>query len=377
MAITIKPTKSLARAVFNDGLLNGVKNAVPTHAAIMGILADSITARQHEGRPFHHWWGGNITASDQPDVASLRMLRINLLEGGCKQPRGIIEAIPGAGLTSTSAGIYAYGELNAFSASSSTQVYPDEAFSVGVQPDTTTDTAVPTGEADEITIGSDSIIMVNGVLYEDTVTGARPDDVVTRTGYVPGGDILADQTSSRSTNEVLVDRFQHVWTNRRPQIGWSCQSPNYCNFNTSSQQFRYWADQTVGDGGTAPSATGPGDTLPVRYAGSGLRATVRVYVWVYARMSGNTNNGTLAIANKDSGGTMQPFVQIGSSGMITTNVWTWYPVTGGAFDPASTPYFESPTGVAFDRVLLGAKSTGATDTVQIADWVMFVYHSVA
>ncbi len=375
MAITIRPNQALARYVFPDGFLNRVKNGVATNGAIMGVLADAITAKIHEGRPYFHFWGGHVTADDQPNSTALFTIRHKRFNGGGKSPRGTMHALAGAGLTSTTAGIYAYGELNNLSAASSTQYYPDEAFQVHVQPDIATDDPVLSASPEQITLGSDSIILTAGCLYERTVTAARPEDCVLRNGFAPGADILADQTNNYSTDYWMVATFTSLWQNRRPEIGWSAIGGTYCDFSTSSQQFRYWGDQSIGTTGTAPSNTGPGDTLPVLYAGAGRRTTIRVYVAVYAAMSGATNQGTLAIANRDTSGTMGPFVQIGSSGMITGSGFQWYP--SGTFDPSTAPYFESPTNQAYDRVLLGAKSNGATDTVRIAAWKMFVYHSTA
>lgn len=378
MAVTIKPNKGLSRMVIPDGVLVNAKNGAPTRSAVPAMLADVITARQHEGRPFFHWWGGQTTADDQPSTTALRMLRLNTLEGGCKRPRGIVHIFPGAGLVSTTAGIYCMdGTLNSYAALSPTQLYPDQVISVDVSPDASTDTAVPTGGHDSLTMGSDTVNLASGCLFEDTVIEARPDDVVLRSGYAPGGDILAHQTNSRSTNEVLADRFHNVWQNRRPAIGWSGTGGAYADFTVSSQAFRYIFDQSIGSGGTAPSATGPADTLPCHYVGAGLRNTVRVYVSVYAAMSGATDQGEIAVANKDSAGVMGSMIQVGGAGMISGTVFQWYPATGGTFNPATAPYFESPTEVAFDRVCLGARSTGATDTVRIAAWMMFVYHSVA
>jgi hypothetical protein len=379
MAGSIKPNQALARAVFQDGVRSNSKNGAPTRSGVPGVLADVITARQHEGRPYGHFWGGQVTADLQPLNPAMQMLRLNTLEGGCKSPRGVMYAIFGAGLASADTGFYAQdGTLNKFPGSSFSQVYPEQVFSYPISPDPTTDTAVPSGEAEEQTIGTDSIILTSGVLFDNSVLEARPEDCITRDGFVPGADVIATKTGSRSTNARLIDRFEQVWQNNRPQIQWSSIGGTWCDFTEDPQQFRFWGNQTIGDGGTAPSLNGPGITLfGTRYAGAGLRDTVRVYVSVYAAMSGATDQGEIAIANRDTSGAMQPFAQIGSSGMISGTGFQWYPATGSAFDPATAPYFEAPTNQVYDRVLLGARSTGATDTVRIGAWHMAIYHSVA
>lgn len=378
MAVTIKANKSLATAAFDDGILINCKNGAPARGPVMQVLADTVTARQSHGRPFFHFWGGRDNVGSQPNSALLHVLRLNTLEGGCKSPRGIVHVLPtGSGVSST-AGIYCLdGTLNAYAYGGVTSSNPEQVVQIGIAPDTTADTSVPTGEADEHTLGSDSLYLASGCLFEDSVPFADPTYVVSRYGFAPGSDIIASQTGSISTTHKLVDRFTHVWQNRRPQIGWACADVEYTEFTTSSQAFRYIFDQTIGTGGTAPSNTGPGLTLPVRYAGAGLRETIRVYVWVRAAMSGATDHGEIAIANKNTSGVMSSFIQIGGAGMISGTTPTWYPATGSTFNPATAPYFESPTNQAFDRVLLGARSTGATNKVRISGFMMAVYHSVA
>jgi hypothetical protein len=376
---TTKPKKGAARIVFDDAVLANCRNGAAARGGLPAALTDGITARIHEGRPFWHFWGGQVTAASQPLTTALYMLRLNTLEGGCKSPRGVMQFMFKAAAGSPDAGIYATdGTLNKIPGGSQTQLYPDDLQSYPISQDTALDTSVPTGKTDPMTLGSDSIILTSGCLFEETVTAARPRRRREPRGMVSGGRHPGDEDRilchRRAAHQPLRARLEQP----RPMAGWSALDGSYCAFTESPQQSGIGATSRSETGaGRRPRSPGPGDTIVTANAGAGLRETVRVYVSVLAAMSGPDDQGTLAIANRATDGTMWPFTQIGSSGMISGTSPQWYPATGSAFDPATAPHFDSPTVLPFDHVLLGAKSSGAADIVNIYAWSMFVYHSVA
>lgn len=192
------------------------------------------------------------------------------------------------------------------------------------------------------------------------------------------GEIVGTRSSSQEHVASLLTTFNNAWLNMRPQIGWSAANPgaNPIEFTTSGQNFRYIFSQAYGTSGTSFSASGPAITLPLMYSAAGRRNQIRVYVFVYAAMSGATNTGTIGVANRASNATMASSASALTNGStISGTTFAWYP-TLASFDPATAPYFNGYAGSVPDRVALCAKSSGATDHVRVGAFTMLVLHSV-
>lgn len=174
----------------------------------------------------------------------------------------------------------------------------------------------------------------------------------------------------------LLNAYQYG----RGQIGWSCQGPDFgtpVTFSTSKNQFRYIFEQTYGTGGTGFGPKTPGLTLPLKYAGAGIYTQVRVYVFVYAAMSGTADTGSLGIANRDSsGGVNSTASAVTNPVTISGTTFQWYPgkvsPSAASLDLATAPYFLGYCGpnADYDRVMLCAKSSGTTDSVKIAAFTL-------
>jgi hypothetical protein len=357
-------------AIFSDAVLALGKNGKAPSGLLESAIARAIRSYQHGGRPLFQWWNGASTTGP----AVFTIARPNFLEGGGKRLRAAVHAMPTGGAPSTTSGVILNGFTNEHMPGFSTD-YPEQVTPLtGLSQDPGDD--VVTGTVEEVTVGTDSLHAYAGCVYEDAIPDYVPSETVDSSKFAAGRDILGVQAGSYGSNEHLVDRFDHVWRNRRPVLTWSAMAPNYAAFTASPQDYRYIFDQTVGDGGTAPAADGPAMTLPCYAAGMGRNNTVRVYVYVLAAMSGSTDDGTLGVANKDANGNMQAFQALQNPVTISGTSYAWYPSLG-AFDPATAPYFLAPTGVAFDRLCIGARSEGATDVVRIKSLMMFVYPSMA
>ncbi len=357
-------------ANFDDAIVNLGKNEQAPRGALESAIARTVRNRQHGGRPIFHWWGGN-SATTGPII--YRIAHPNMLEGGGKRIRAAVHAV-GTGLAATTtSGVILEGYTN-FQDGLTTDYPEDVAYLRNLTRDTGDDTV--TGEIDDIFVGTDNIHAYAGCVYEDAIPDPVPTETVDPTKFGSTRDILGAQTGSYGSDTQLVDRFDHVWRNRRPVLNWSAANPAYINFTESSEEYRYIFDQTIGDGGTAPADDGPAMTLPCAYAGIGNNSTVRVYPFINASMSGSSDAGSIAVAHKDSNGNMQAFAALENPYLFGEPDWAWYPSLG-AFDPASSPYFEAPTGVAFDRICIGARSEGPTDTVRIRSLMLLVYPSMA
>lgn len=209
--------------------------------------------------------------------------------------------------------------------------------------------------------GKNAYISLRGVQQGLPIVGVR-------SGNLDSAETL------RQLRVSLINAYQF----RRGQVGWCAQAveadAKYVDFNTSSQNFRYIFKQSYGAGGLAHAVDAPALTLPLLYSAAGISTQIRCYVFVYARMSGGTDTGSIGIANRDASGVMATSASALTNPVtISGTTWKWYPdklsATTSRFNPATAPYFlgyAGATSPAYDRVALCAKSSGATNTVQIA-----------
>ncbi len=358
---------------FPDNVLSQGRNGAAPRGVLQATMVDVLQYKQHEGRPLFHWWGGwdykgiNYATSG---ATVFRMARHHALEGGGRHLRMDAHVLPSKNIAdSTTGGIVFTGYSNPVGEKGTGAYYPPNVTYAGGLTDNDDDEAPALVE--ENTIGFDNVRPVAGCIYEDGIKSLQSSDTVTSGGMASGRDILATQSGSYSTLDRLRDRLNHVHQNRTTQIGWACPDNSYIEMSTSSHAYRYLFDQAIGTGGTAPSATGPAITLPNRYAGYGISTQVRVYVYVYAAMSGATDGGTLSVANKDAGGTMGTMTALTNPQTIGGTGYAWYPSLG-ALSTSAGAYFQSPTNPAFDRICLGARSEGTTDKIRIKAWMMVV-----
>ncbi len=212
----------------------------------------------------------------------------------------------------------------------------------------------------------------------DTALTGEGTSVVGKSDLHIKGDIIGARSSSNEDLSSLRDVFNNTFTYKRPQFGWSAlaagTSSFYIGMTTSFNAYRYIFDQTYGTGGTSFTATTPAWTLPLSYSAAGRRTQVRVYVFVYAAMSGATNTGSLAVANKNSSGTMaSSATALTNTPTINSTTFRWYP-TLSSFDPSTAPYFLAYAGSTYDRVALCSRSSGTTDSVRIGAVTMIVQH---
>lgn len=358
-----------------DAMLAATRNGFAPYGNIQATMVRRLQYKQHEGRVLFHWWGGWNAKGINFDTSGATVFRFgrhNALEGGGRHLRMNAHVMqPKDPAASTTTGITFNGRNNAFSPNADGAYYPDKmVMSRGLLTDTDDDIS---GVVDEVYIGFDNVRPVAGCVFEDTIRAVNADDTVTDNQIAGGREVLAVQTGSYSTLDRMRDRVNHVHQNRNTQISWACPDDSYFEFNGSD--WRYMFDQTVGDGGTAPDVQGPGVTLPVPYAGYGISSQVRVYLYVYAAMSGATDHGTVAVANKDAIGSMGAMAALFNGQTISGTSYQWWPPLG-TIDSTVDAYFLSPTGIVFDRVLIGGRSEGTTDKLRVKAWSMIVYPAI-
>ncbi len=232
----------------------------------------------------------------------------------------------------------------------------------------------------EVTLGSltaNGLSIVAGMLYERAESTG---DASVGTSFCPsdhiasGRDIVTEPIgASASILDTFRANFNHTAVRKRPSIQWDAIDPGssvgYREFTTSTQAYRYIHDQTIGDGGTAPAASKPAVTLPLANAGRGIYTTVPVSLRVYAAMSGTTNAGKVGVSHRDGSGGMTPIGDVITG--ITGTTYAWYPAL-----TSTAATFLGQTNLPYERIVLCAKSTGATDKVRIGAYSMTVIPAV-
>jgi hypothetical protein len=379
---------ALGPASFDDEAETQGSNGKPALASIYKNYATVLNAIQYAGRNLWTFWGGgaNNNAADiqrglwnHRHVAG-KHLRGKLLFYQANLPRDVTQALIGREYGATLAYPVDYDAL-AVAASEPTGLRATSIFGDQDGVDATTNNAELLGWGSQSTNGP---FITSGLMYEaaqGVIDPAAAYAYVPPSFADPGTDIIATALAADPTMTIDRLRSQLVacWLKMRPSLVWSRNLPgtgtNYVEFSAatppygSPTQYRYIFDQTIGTGGTAPSLTGPGMTFPLHHAASGLNTQVKLRAWVYARMGSavGPDTGEIAFANRDASGTMTAFTAPTNPVTISGTTFQWWPVlTTGDMS------FSGYAGAAYDRILLGARSSGASDKVQIAAFAIFV-----
>jgi hypothetical protein len=366
------------------------RNGLPAIASLIADYARVLNDLNYSGRTVYEWWGGDGTANSDN---ILRWLWDHHHLGGSAL-RGRVLFLPHYGTRAAGQGIR-IGINRAGETHDTTTDYtlteaatePEGLTAVDVGADI--DHAA-TGSRIENELGSVTTNgpgLIAGCMYEQLQSVVDPSSngaLVPEEGFRPGASQVAVSPSSGLTNlERLRAMFNHCWYYRRPIASWSIVKPgtNYVDFTTAKTSYRYIFDQTYGDGGIGIGATTPGITLPLYASAAGLRTQIRVAVYVYAAMSGATNTGSLAVANKDGAGDMGTGTPAALTNPVSISGTTfkWYSGTGaGNADPSALTgapsYFLGDCYATYDRVVLCAKSSGSTDSVRIAAFALVPFH---
>jgi len=365
-------------------------NGQPATAALITKEIALLNQIAHSGRPIFSWYGANAQVQpplvDHTSTYRTVYLAANLgaaAEGGLMMGMQHDEASPpgfqtGQGFRVRVGGTD-YNTFWSYSTSPAT-TWPGDMRTFRLSSNFGTST-IPT----ELTIGSvtsDFPQPKAGTYWQNPENLIDP----ASQGYVglqdvhAAGDIVGVNTgSAQQSLSTLVSVFRDTWFHQRTQIGWSLECPGQfsslkraANFSTSPQQLRFIFDQSYGVGGNTFVNGGPGITLPLANAAAGLRTAIRVYVFVWAAMSGGTDTGSLGVSNKTAHNTVAGTpVALTNPVTITTGAFQWYP-TLATWTPATGMYFNGFTGDAYDRIALCAKSSGATDTVVIGAFALIV-----
>ena len=387
---------------FDDSVAELGRNGKPALAELIRMYTNALNSINHAGRPIFHWWGGGPhNASLDPGMFQTlwqgyfkadRYLRGRALILEPDQARDATQGIRvevGAPLIATPGTEYDYPREYELSAAASTSVDPTNLKEVPFGADIELASFVPR----ELLIGTraDSTpaaapALASGVLYCPRQIIGDPSNTyswIPPNLAVAGHDIpYVGATGDTKTLAQLQSMLFHAWMVNRPHFAWSAlnlgSDINYVDFSNTGgdiDSYRYIFDRTIGTGGTAPSATGPGITLPLYKAAAGIRTTIRVYVYVYARRSGGANTGSIAVANKANSFAMTALT---NPETINSTTWQWWPDISAQPPGAvsSAPYFDADCSEAFDRVVLSGKMSGDDGgKLQVAGFVLIPHHA--
>ncbi len=206
----------------------------------------------------------------------------------------------------------------------------------------------------------------------------------------PGLPIVGSEQPDEEVGDIrsisqVRDFFRRTYKGKRLHFAWSgrgAETGGSTGIFTMDQgaagNYRYIFDRTVGNGSgsIAPSATGPGINIPVRYTASGRSTSVRIYVAVYADMDGASGVGHLGIFNLNQAGVMNSLpVALTNGPTISGTGMQWYGAVGAVFDPDQSYFLaNADTSLVYDHVLLCATRT-STSKPRIGGVVMFAYHA--
>ena len=219
-----------------------------------------------------------------------------------------------------------------------------------------------------------------GCFYEPAKRNVVPNGTyafLSRDHIAPGREIHGKGLGASTSHvDAIRDFFLHIWNRKRPVFPWSQKNPGVANgfldLTTSPTAFRGIFDQSYGDGGTTPTVTGPGETLPLYKAGSGINTSIKMAVAVYAAMSSSEHTGSIGISTRSgtTGATMSAIVALTGGLDITGSDYRWYPhLTATTF-----PSFNARTDLVFDHVLLCGKSSNVAATLRVAAISMWPLH---
>src|SRR6185312_1817107 len=348
----------------DDSLRESARNGRPALASLVAKEVLLLNQIAYSGYPCYAW------ISDSDDLNSQQVHRqvyLPMNAGAVSEHAHVvymdfssIDSSPafttGQGITLDVGGTSEFVPLNYPGGIVAASVWPDDARRVSIE------TAHGgSASAEEVTITSEEEngpLMASGIFAQ-----AGQSQVDSATSFPVGGanlhskgNIVARSSLSLNSLHDFLTSYNDVFKRRRPQFGWcDARAGSYVDFTASKTNFRYIFDQTMGAGGTSFSAGGPAITLPLMYTAGGRDTQVRVYVYVYAAMSGATNTGTIGVANKNSSGTMASGASALTNGAtISGTSFSWYPSLG-SFDGSTEPYFLAYAGSRYDRVALCAK----------------------
>lgn len=337
-------------------------------------IATGLNQIQHSGRMIYTFWDGDTT-NNSTDVCRWIWNHHHVPghEGrffGLYTPDSGVRA-SGQAIQLTIAGDTTTKIIDYSAAGVTAPAYPSgsRAFNMA-----TTDAVSNTTACSFGSLTANGPIIESGMFYEARQLSADPTNAreyLPDEQFAQGADIVTGAVggSLNVTNTYRVNLL-HAWARMRPQICWSAHGvgADYLTLTSTDQRFIF--NTTIGENGTAISETGPGITFPARYAGSGLNTSVNAAVYVWARMNGTTDNGTLSFSHRQSGGGgMTALAALTNGPTINGTTWQWYPAVNTT--PATIKLW---TNLAYDRVVLTA-STGTTDELQIGAFAIFVQPS--
>jgi len=372
----------------DDAALEPGKNGKPALAAQIQRIVTGLNRQSYSGRTLYTWWGGDDTTNShnvlrtvynhhhQVNSIACHLIGLDNDNTATTSQRASLEI----DTVSSSATDIPWSP----GTSSPASTEPADLTIAGMRCDDVTGLFAPSTLKCDMSMGSmtaNGPIMTAGVIYEPAQTEIDPGTASTAAWVPqdfarPDGGIVA---TAPGTGLADLDRLRlmllHTWNRKRPTFAWSIAKPgtNYVQFSTAPTAYRYIWDQTIGDTGTAPTITGPGLTVPLRYAGSGVNTTIKCALYVYAAMSDAIGTGYIAVSHKAAGGASMTAFDRGTNPIsVTGTSFAWYATMASA-----TPNFHAlRTDLAYDRVVIGAKrGAGASGEVRIGAYALFPMHS--
>lgn len=385
------------------------KNGKPALAGAIGSSIKVANQFSLRARPLFNWWGGN---SDSSETAAAPQIMSRYLSRSLGHPDvyafPLIVPVPdtvtpiapttplivdyrATGLPATQSTVPLAKNTKENINEPPSTWYPDfcqmaspwrvnfKDYSPGVA--TATPMTVRTGGPTSDIIGPQ---LRSGMIIEAEMLWGTPvigKEVLATDGFTSGNDIIGGggaghyfNTTNRDLQGVR-DFINSLYREKRIHFGW-CMSPGTGTSGASgvlisSTNPTYILNTQYGSGGglhIAPTITGPSIAIPLQFAAHGRNTTVRLYVSVYARMTGG-GSGTLSYYGRDTStfglGALVGPTALTNGPTITGTTLQWWP-SGTTWNPATWPYFPGSAIRASDRILLCGQSSGASSLEIVA-----------
>jgi hypothetical protein len=365
------------------------RNGQPASGRVLRDAIQALDAIATRPRPLFTWQGGATDVNTSQSVPSIRHRWLDASPGRCGVAAVVYKLptlgtpVTGQGATLGITGAYANTTQAAEPARNANP------FNVPLFPFNAKETSplvftVPTGSATRprgLVISSDTANgpqIRAGMIFErnNVLPGTSPatnpqyltDDWQQAGQQITGRDTAnSDLRSLRSYRNYL----RAAYKGRRLHFGWSAGNPDGGGVLSRVSQiatstYSYILDPTV----TSPTVNGPGICVPLRYSASGIGTRIRLYVSVYAAVTGGT--GTFGYYNLNDFGAIQGPTALNNSPSVTSGTFAWYGISD-PFAESTDAYMFGNATLAFDKIILCGRCTGGT--LKVGAFAIHSYHS--
>ncbi len=395
-----------ASFLLDDAGRGPARNGKPALAQVYRRIIETANKFSCRPRPIHSFWGGNgLNMSETDDEGSFRRMWITG-EKGAPRIKGLLLAVPIADalvVPSTGLTLFTTDQDQGFSLivpqtpgrredlnEASTEWYPRYATPIAIFGEQVADYSSPATARDMRIISGDPVgplygpQLRSGLIMERRIKDpAMGIEALPLDPYTMGAEIDGVGPTYRDLR-AMRDFISRLARQKMIHFGWGIEKNSatavYGHNVTfgNGTLYRYILNPAVGEGGIAPSVTGPGIEIPLAHTSLGKGTTVRAYVRIYARMTGGADTARLAQYQRNDAGGMDGLTLLANTPVISGTTWRWWPNTT-TINEITDPYITMNANPAYDtnNLVLCAGRNGTTDDLLVGAWTICIRASEA